>query len=80
MQSEVFELWPILTEKSEAELLLDMMAFKFLDWQVLVELSTHAPHMAQPYTMMQQQRPLFPRARAVFTKSVSTKASVRFGF
>ena len=47
--SEVVELWPIFTEESSVELPDYMMASKFLNWQVPVELPTHAPHMAQPY-------------------------------
>jgi hypothetical protein len=51
--SEVVEPWPahVLTEESRVELRNYIMASKFLNWQVPVELPTeptHAPHMAQP--------------------------------
>jgi hypothetical protein len=83
--SEVVEPWPVLTEESRVELRNYMMASKFLNWQVPVELPTeptHAPtHMAQPYAAD-------PCFRARGTPSPSrlheslryTKASSRFDF
>jgi hypothetical protein len=42
--SEVVESWPVLTEESRVELRNYMMASKFLNWQVPVELPT-SQHM-----------------------------------
>jgi hypothetical protein len=60
--SEVVEPWPVLTEESRVELRNYMMASKFLNWQVPVELPTEPTHAPHPHGSALRSRPLFPRA------------------
>jgi hypothetical protein len=80
--SEVVESWPVLTEESRVELRNYMMASKFLNWQVPVELPTsqHMPPTWLSLTTLVSARLEPPEPSSHESLRYQSEFSVRFLF